>query len=118
MELVAYENVGVSLSEEEVMVAVTDVFSYRTLRLLGRIDWVMDYYQMHAVTVWRALWDRVKKNGTLKKWRYSRKRRKKVSFDCSSLYKSEAEALGEQEFKTGDDTDASSYLAEKERRNL
>lgn len=195
MELLVYENVGESLSEEEVVAAVTDVFSCRTpsVRKVARhptvkamareavyrvlkeacltvkrsatsdekleanggrprapplrdkvpeldwerlrgfteqimgergiigdywadlSDWVTDYYQMHAVTVWRALWDRVKKNGTLKKWRYRRKRRKKVSFDCSSLYQSGAEALGEQEFKTEDDTDASSYVEVLER---
>ncbi|KAG1702013.1 hypothetical protein DVH05_010502 [Phytophthora capsici] len=73
-------------------------------------EWACDYYAENALTVWRALCGRFDKAGNrLKKWRRWKKR-KKLSFDCSVLFKNGAEALGEMTVREGDEDDISNYV--------
>ncbi|GMF39090.1 unnamed protein product [Phytophthora fragariaefolia] len=57
-------------------------------------SWIRGYYEKNAGFIWRKLKDRVRVTQTSSATRRLRQRRQPVCFDCTSLYRDRAEALG------------------------
>ncbi|OWZ12504.1 putative membrane protein [Phytophthora megakarya] len=75
------------------------------------VRWVDDYYPKNVVRIWQTLCSRTPRGETRSARRRKRSsHRKKVCFDCSSLYGQQAEALADTEFRANCDDDVSHYV--------